>query len=182
MASENTFDHWKVVFSWGKMRKSRFSQNPLNSRFWALGFLIYTLSCANFKKDRPWQNLKSLSLCSCHWCLQKDTMSKRRKGGDLKFKIVTQMISLARVMWPLPSQCAMSQTSLSHLQLNCWIRCLDSHGHKVLASPLTFHSDVFWLLLPRRFPLSAWMKFMNAMGKWALGFIVNLKVHKVNHL
>ena len=54
MASETTFDHWKVVFSWGKMRKSRFSQNPLNSRFWALGFLIYTLSCANFKKDPPW--------------------------------------------------------------------------------------------------------------------------------
>ena len=50
MASENTFDSWKVVFSWGKMRKSRFSQNPLNSRFWAVGFLIYTLSSANFKK------------------------------------------------------------------------------------------------------------------------------------
>ena len=42
MASETTFDHWKVVFSWGKMRKSRFSQKPLNPRFWALGFLIYT--------------------------------------------------------------------------------------------------------------------------------------------
>ena len=45
------FDHWKVVFSWGKMRKSRFSQNPLTSRFWAFGFLIYTSSSANFKKD-----------------------------------------------------------------------------------------------------------------------------------
>ena len=32
------------------MRKTRFSQNPLNSRFWAHGFLIYTLSFANFKK------------------------------------------------------------------------------------------------------------------------------------
>ena len=50
MASETTFDHWKVVFSWGKMRKSRFSQNPLNTRFWAFGFWIYTSSSANFKK------------------------------------------------------------------------------------------------------------------------------------
>ena len=50
MASETTFDHWKVVFSWGKMRKSRFSQNPLNARFWAFGFLIYTSSSANLKK------------------------------------------------------------------------------------------------------------------------------------
>ena len=50
MASETTFDHWKIVFSWGKVRKARFSQNPLNSQFRAHGFLIYTLSFANFKK------------------------------------------------------------------------------------------------------------------------------------
>ena len=61
MASETTFDHWKVVFSWGKMRKSRFSQNPLTSRFWAFGFSIYTSSSANFKKDPPW-NIFSLSV------------------------------------------------------------------------------------------------------------------------
>ena len=54
MASETTFDHWKVVFSWGKMRKSRFSQNPLRARFWTFGFLIYTSSSANFKKNPPW--------------------------------------------------------------------------------------------------------------------------------
>ena len=41
MASETTIDHWKVVFSWGKVRKTRFSQNPLNSRFRALGLLIH---------------------------------------------------------------------------------------------------------------------------------------------
>ena len=46
-----TFDHW-IVFSWGTMRKNRFSQN---SRFWGLGFLIYTLSCANLKKIPPWK-------------------------------------------------------------------------------------------------------------------------------
>ena len=50
MASETTFDHWKVVFSWGKMRKSRFSQKKPNARFWAFGFLICTSSSANFKK------------------------------------------------------------------------------------------------------------------------------------
>ena len=61
MASETTFDHWKVVFSWGKMRKSQFSQNPLTSRFWAFGFSIYTSSSANFKKDPPW-NIFFLSL------------------------------------------------------------------------------------------------------------------------
>ena len=44
MASETTFDPWKVVFSWGKMRKTRFSQKPLNFRFSSFGFLIYTLS------------------------------------------------------------------------------------------------------------------------------------------
>ena len=32
------------------MRKTRFSQNPLNPQFWALGFWIYTSSCANLKK------------------------------------------------------------------------------------------------------------------------------------
>ena len=50
MASETTFDNWKVVFWWGKARKTRFSQNPLNSRFSFFGFLIYTLSCAKLKK------------------------------------------------------------------------------------------------------------------------------------
>ena len=50
MAPETTADHRKVVFSWGKVRKTRFSQNPLNSQFWAFWFSIYTLSCANFKK------------------------------------------------------------------------------------------------------------------------------------
>ena len=56
MASETTFDHWKVVFSWKEVGKTQFFfQNPLESRFWALGFLIYTLSCANFKKNPPWQ-------------------------------------------------------------------------------------------------------------------------------
>ena len=27
IASETNFDHWKVVFSWGKVRKTQFSQN-----------------------------------------------------------------------------------------------------------------------------------------------------------
>ena len=40
----------KLFFSWGKVRKTRFFQNLLNSRFWALWFLIYTLSCAKLKK------------------------------------------------------------------------------------------------------------------------------------
>ena len=43
MASETIFDHWKS--GKGKVRKTWFSQNSLNSWFWALGFLIYTLSC-----------------------------------------------------------------------------------------------------------------------------------------
>ena len=61
MASETTFGHWKVVFSWGKGRKMTFSQNPLNSRFWASGFWMSILSSANFKKDPPW-NIFSLSV------------------------------------------------------------------------------------------------------------------------
>ena len=55
MASETTFGHWKVVFSWGKGRKMTFSQNPLSSRFWASGFWMSILSSANFKKDPPWK-------------------------------------------------------------------------------------------------------------------------------
>ena len=55
MASETTFGHWKVVFSWGKGRKMTFSQKPLNSRFWASGFWMSILSSANFKKDPPWK-------------------------------------------------------------------------------------------------------------------------------
>ena len=54
MASETTFGHWKVVFSWGKGRKMTFSQNPLKTRFWASGFWMSILSSANFKKDPPW--------------------------------------------------------------------------------------------------------------------------------
>ena len=65
MASETTFDNWKVVFWWGKARKTRFSQNPLNSRFSFFGFLIYTLSCAKLKKS-PVTNFVSLTPCSCH--------------------------------------------------------------------------------------------------------------------
>ena len=33
MASETTFDTWKVVFSWGQMRKMALSQKDLCSRF-----------------------------------------------------------------------------------------------------------------------------------------------------
>ena len=55
MASETTFGHWKVVFSWGKGRKMTFSQNPLIARFWASGFWMSILSSANFKKDPPWK-------------------------------------------------------------------------------------------------------------------------------
>ena len=61
MASETTFGHWKVVFSWGKGRKMTFSQNPLKTRFWASGFWMSILSSANFKKDPPW-NIFSLSV------------------------------------------------------------------------------------------------------------------------
>ena len=71
MASETTFGHWKVVFSWGKGRKMTFSQNPLSSRFWASGFWMSILSSANFKKDPPW-NIFSLSVhapatSACWW-------------------------------------------------------------------------------------------------------------------
>ena len=61
MASETTFGHWKVVFSWGKGRKMTFSQNPLKTRFWASGFWMSILSSANFKKDPP-RNIFFVSL------------------------------------------------------------------------------------------------------------------------
>ena len=41
MASETTFDHWKVVFSWGKVRKRALTQNPLNGGFWSLGIQFF---------------------------------------------------------------------------------------------------------------------------------------------
>ena len=62
LASETTFDHWKVVFSSGKVRKTRFSHNPLNSRLLALGILIYTLSYANFQKIHHDKFKKSQSM------------------------------------------------------------------------------------------------------------------------
>ena len=79
MASETTFDHWKVVFSWGKMRKSRFSQNPLNARFWAFGFLIYTSSSTNFKENPPWY----IFFVSVHVPVTRDTykLFKRKAPG-----------------------------------------------------------------------------------------------------
>jgi len=55
MASETTFGHWKVVFSWGKGRKMTFSQNLLIARFWASGFWMSILSSANFRGDPPWK-------------------------------------------------------------------------------------------------------------------------------
>ena len=46
MASETTFDHWKVVFSWGKVRKRALTQNPLMGRFWSIGIQFYIHFCA----------------------------------------------------------------------------------------------------------------------------------------
>ena len=54
MASETTFDHRKVVFSWGKVRKMPFSQNPLMARFWSLGILFINHFCARKSKNLPW--------------------------------------------------------------------------------------------------------------------------------
>ena len=42
----------KSFFFMRKSERTWFSQNLLNSRFWALGFLIYTLSFAKFKKKQ----------------------------------------------------------------------------------------------------------------------------------
>ena len=53
MASETTFVHWRVVFSWGNARKRALTQNPLIGGFWSFGFLIYTLSCVKIKKKPP---------------------------------------------------------------------------------------------------------------------------------
>ena len=49
--------HYHIL--WGRI-------SSLNSRFWALGFLIYTLSCANFKKKSTVKYLMSLTPCSWH--------------------------------------------------------------------------------------------------------------------
>ena len=38
MASETTFDHWKVVFSWGKVRKRALTFGGHCFRFWDLHF------------------------------------------------------------------------------------------------------------------------------------------------
>ena len=54
MASETTFDHWKVVFSWGKVRKRALTENPLMGGFWSFRFFIFTLSCVKIKKNSPW--------------------------------------------------------------------------------------------------------------------------------
>ena len=46
----NHFHHWKVVFSWGKVRKSQFSQNPLPILIsWNL--IVYTFLCTKNKKN-----------------------------------------------------------------------------------------------------------------------------------
>ena len=54
MASETTFDHWKVVFSWWKVRKMPFSQNPFNRRLWSLGIQFYIHFYARKSKNLPW--------------------------------------------------------------------------------------------------------------------------------
>ena len=102
MASKTTFDHWKVVFSWGKMRKTRFSQKTLNSWLRSLGFLIYTLSCAKLKKNPPrhiwWVSLHvpplvrdhrtiNIVCCSGHssiWCWQSPLKGWRQSLSCLK--------------------------------------------------------------------------------------------------
>ena len=67
--------------SWGKGRKMTFSQNPLNSRFWASGFWMSILSSANFKKDPPWY-IFSLSVHA-------PATSETKKNNRTKEKINT---------------------------------------------------------------------------------------------
>ena len=122
MASETTFDHWKVVFSWGKMRKSRFSQKPLTSRFWAFGFSIYTSLSANFKKDPP-RNIFCLSVhapatCdissfSCYmflWYMSiVRTLNERRLQVENK-KQVCHVLGLCK--WVFPTKVVIPKTYL----------------------------------------------------------------------
>ena len=75
MASETTFDHWKVVFSWGKVRKTRFSQKPLNSRFSLFGFfIVWILKDEGGEFDVKWKILAQRTTFnptnnSCRLCL-----------------------------------------------------------------------------------------------------------------
>ena len=41
MASDTTFDHWKVVFSWGKVRKGDRTQKPFMGQFRSFGIFIF---------------------------------------------------------------------------------------------------------------------------------------------
>ena len=61
----NHFWPLECRFLMRKSEKNRFSQTPLNSRFWALGFLFFTLSCANVKKIQS-DTFFCLTLYSCH--------------------------------------------------------------------------------------------------------------------
>ena len=66
MASETTFDHRKVVFSWGKVRKTRFSQNPLNFRFWSLRIWFYIYFFARKPKKLPLEIFFSRCMFRAH--------------------------------------------------------------------------------------------------------------------
>ena len=119
MASETTFGHWKVVFSWGKGRKMTFSQNPLKTRFWASGFWMSISSSANFKKDPPWY-IFSLSV-----------HAPATSGGTASYKWSSGWISLLQMTtWtgqPLanghsdgPASCKWSPGGSSLLQMITW--------------------------------------------------------------
>ena len=56
MASETTFDHWKVFFSWGKVRKRALTQNPLMGGFWSLGIQFYLHFCARKSKKNTMEH------------------------------------------------------------------------------------------------------------------------------
>ena len=142
MASENTFDHWKVVFSWGKMRKSRFSQNPLNPQFWAFGFSMYTSSSANFKKDPPWY-IFSLSV---HAPATSDKVLQNKSNlegnGWLPYQLRYVWKAIFRVM-------CVDKLVLDNLDRHLWA---GHHGHQDMCCRTSWNSDEDFVTKPGCLP------------------------------
>ena len=76
MASEATFDNWKLVFSWRKVRKRAITQNPLMGRFWSLGIKFTIYFCA-----RKWKKI-TMDNFFFSWCMFRTHVGAAQTRSD----------------------------------------------------------------------------------------------------
>ena len=103
MASETTFDHWKVVFSQGKVRKRALTQNPPHG--WILiswNPILYSFLCTKTKRFTM-DNFFSLDACSSStWCSIQNSEYFAKYNAQVVGNIAFLLLGVCHWQWPAP--------------------------------------------------------------------------------